>query len=335
MKKTKYKAAVIGLGRIGAQEELYRKEVQPGTHAGAFSGNSRIILAGLADLDPKKLAAAKKLFPKALLFSSAEKMLKEVKPDIVSVAVPVEGHLPMVELASQYGARAIICEKPITPTIGQAKQMIGVCKKSNSLLFVNHTRRFDPLLNKVRDEIQAGKIGKLVQTTGYYYNGLFNNGTHLVDLLRFFLGDIDWLWAKENKETRKAELINDLNVDAVLHFKSGVRAVLQSLPANYVLMEVYFYGQKGAFFLRDSCYKVEYRKLAPHKYYKGYEQLSPAKQSKGEIRSFMPSMAENVVRCLDSKAKPASSGQDGLAVLKVLDCLKQSARQGGKIIKLN
>lgn len=332
MKNKIYKAVVIGCGRIGAEKGNYKKDVQPGTHAGAYDINPRIELAGLTDIDKKRLRVAEKYFPGVPLFDSAQDMFKKIRPDIVSIATNPDSHALLVKLAAMYKTPAIVCEKPIAETIKQAKEMIRVCKKNKCLLFINHLRRFDPLLWKWRIKIKKNLIGDIIQGNCYYYNGLFNNGTHSIDLLRFFLGKIDWVKAVTNIKTSWDK--RDKNVDALISFKNGAQIVMQSLPQNYGFFNFYFYGTKGYFALKNLGYEIEYRKLIKNRYFRGYYQLSDKAEQEGGIRSFMKAMASHVVFCLDNQKKPLSTGEDGLAVLNVLFALRKSAEKDGKIIKL-
>ena len=332
--KKKYKAAVIGCGNIGVEVSNYKKEVQPATHAGAYQNHPKVELAGLVDLNPKRLDIAARYFPGVLLFRSSKEMLEKVKPDIVSVATHPGSHSELVKMAAQHKTKAIVCEKPIAETIKEGEEMIKICKKTGSLLFINHTRRFDPLFRKEREEIKRGKLGRVLQATYYYYNGIFNNGTHLVDLLRFFLGEIDWVLGIENKNTKNPNLKNDINIDATLHFKNGTIAAIQSLPPNYGFSEFYFYGERGGLFFRNLGYEIEYRRLVKNKYYKGYYQMDSKSKFYGKIRSFMISMVDHVVKCLDKKERPISTGEDGLAALKIIFALKESAKNNGKFVKL-
>lgn len=328
----KYKAAVIGCGRIGVEKGNYKKDVQPGTHAGAYQGHPRVKLAALVDISQERLKTAEQYFPGIPLFNSSEEMFKKIKPDIVSIATNLDSHALLVKLAAMYKTPAIVCEKPIAETIKQAEEMIRICKKNKCLLFINHLRRFDCLLLKWRIKIKNNLIGDIIQGNCYYYNGLFNNGTHVVDLLRFFLGEVDWVKAVTNIRTSWDK--KDKNVDALIGFKNGMQIVMQSLPKNYGFLDFYFYGTKGYFALKNLGYEVEYRKLIENRYYKNYYQLSDKAEQEGEIRSFMKSMADHVVFCLDNQEKPLSTGRDGLAVLKVLCALRKSAEKDGKIIKL-
>ena len=55
---------------------------------------------------------------------------------------------------------------------------------------------------------------------------------------------------------------------------------------------------------------------------------------KGGVRSFTAPMVQHVVDCMDGKDTPVGTGEDGLAALKILNALKESALQEGKRVKL-
>lgn len=327
-----YKAVIIGCGKIGIEKGNYQKQVQPGTHAGAYLAHPRITLAGFMDIRKERLKEAVKNFPGVPIFDSADEMLCTIKPDIVSIATHPNSHLSLIKIIAKYRVKAVVCEKPMAASIVEAEEIINVCRKNSVLLFINHTRRFDPLFQKLKKQLVKGIIGRVVEGTYYYYNGLFNNGTHAVDFLRFFLGEIDWVRAFKNKLTANKNLKHDLNVDAVLHFKNGAVVYLQSLPANYGFSDIYFFGTKGSIFLKKLAYEIEYRRLIKNKYFKGYYELEAMPKVVGSVRSYMKSMPRHVVDCLEWRVKPISMGEDGLKAIKILTALKMSAQNDGQKI---
>lgn len=299
-----FRAAVIGCGKIGAEELLYPKTLRPATHAAVFSEQKRITVLALVDSRRSQLEKAKRLFPRAFLFTNVHRMMKEIKPEIVCVAVPTPIHEKVVREVILYCPLVIVCEKPLALQIKATERIVDACRKRRIMLFVNHTRRFDPELLKVKKEIK--KIGPIVQGTAYYVRGLFNNGTHLVDLLRFYLGEVESVFGLRNRKTEHwQDLKNDLNVDGMLFFRSGARVAIQSFDSNdYSMFDIFLYGRKG--------------------------NISLTRRLKGSMKG----LGIHVLDCLDGKAKPMSTGKDGLKALKVLLALKQSAELQGKAVKV-
>lgn len=330
----KYKAAVIGCGKIGLLTEQDQKRIKPATHAGAFTSHSRTDLVAVCDIDEEKLKISRSLFPGTLTYNSCEKMFEETKLDIVSIATHTDSHRFLVELAASRGVKAIVCEKPIAPSVEDARAMINVCERSGSMLFINHLRRFDPLLRRTAQEMREGKIGEILQASCYYTNGLMNSGTHLIDMLRMFLGECRNVRAIKNQNTSYPA--GDLALDGMIEFENGIRASIQSLEIkNYAIFDVYLYGSKGMLHITRFGFEVKRFPVRDSVDFEGYKEIDGSQPSKeGDSRSFMAPMAEHVVACLDGKEIPLSRGEDGLKALEALIALKQSAELDGKKIEL-
>jgi len=311
----KYKAAVIGCGRIGAEEWCYPQNIRPATHAATYFGHPKIELVGLCDIDSEKLKKAKKFFPGVFLYNSAKKMLGTTKPDIVSVATHTNTHYRFVKMAADFGAKAIVCEKPMADSTKKAELMIKACKRKKCLLFINHSRHFDSLINKWQKRVQGGALGKVLQVNSFYHNGFFNNGTHIIDLLIWFLGKAEKVSGVYNSLTSNSQ--RDKNIDAVIYFKNSARAFIQSLPEKRGLTEWFFYGQKGDLFLKKLGMEINYKNTTMEKQ-----------------RSLMSQMVSYVISCLEKKQKPKSTGEEALSVLKILFSIKKSADNNGKIINV-
>ncbi|KKS26402.1 MAG: hypothetical protein UU87_C0002G0081 [Parcubacteria group bacterium GW2011_GWA2_42_11] len=332
IKMKKFKAAVIGCGNIGAAAGNYNKAVQPATHAGAYLANKKTELVALVENNKEHWPCLEKTWRNIKIYPSAEAMFKDISPDIVSIAASTGAHYELVMTAARNSCPVILCEKPIAYDLKQAQAMIEICRKNKAQLFINHMRHFDPLLQKWCAKIKGGLLGQIYQGNIYYYNGLFNNGTHLIDLLRMCLGDPVTVRAKYNLETSSNQ--EDLNTDGELIFAGGARIVLQSLSKNYGHFEMRLFGEKGMANFTNLLYEVIYRRKTANKYFKGFFELVSPGSKEGSPRSFMVSSINHVVSFLENKVKPVSSGEDGLAVLKILLALKQSADSGGKVVKL-
>ena len=331
MSLTRYRAAVVGCGRIGVTMEEDPRRILPATHAGVYRACPRTELAAVMDVDTTRVEHAQRIFAGVQGFTSVGKMLDVIRPDIVSVATPAGSHREVVEACARRGVRAVICEKPIALSAGDGQRMIEACAAAGTLLLINHTRPFDPVLRHLRDEIVAGKLGEITQATAYYTAGVFNTGTHTVDLLRFFLGDVAWVMAVENPGA--SHPAGDFSADALMGFTSGARAVLQVQEVkDYAIFTLRLHGRSGAAVIDRFGFEVErvyVRDCAEFSGYKELDMRSP--QREGESRSFMASMVDHVVACLDGHERPVSRGEDGLAALRVLLALKESAEAGRRI----
>lgn len=112
-------------------------------------------------------------------------------------------HRAMVEAAAAAG-KWILCEKPLAPTVEDAKAMIKACKKAGVGLGTAFPCRFIPALIDARRQIQAGEFGEILAASctnhGQYPGGWFSDSklsgggatmdhtVHVVDVLRWILG---------------------------------------------------------------------------------------------------------------------------------------------------
>lgn len=330
----KLKAVVIGCGKIGAKDELFEKMLRPATHAFAFDNYPGTELVGLADIDEKKLAAVGRNFPSVAKYHDYTEMLRVSRPDIVSIATPTNTHAEILESIVKFGPKAIICEKPIADNIVDAKKMVRLCQKKELLFFVNHSRSFDPTLASVKKIITD--LGGAVQVNALYTRGIKNNGSHLMDLLRNYFGEVEEVSGFRNRLTEDwNDLLDDYNIDGILFFKSGSRAVIQSLNAkDYFVLDIQIYCRKGSIALTNSGFNIELRRAVQGHNAYGFKNLDCKPKNFGAKRSFMLPMVKHVAKCIKKNLKPLSTGADATLGMNVIESLIESANENGKIVKI-
>ena len=175
MESTKYRCAIIGVGRMGfygfSTPFIY-------DHFSAYRADPRCEVVALCDTDPAKDPKIGMPF-----YADAAKMLEEQKPDIVSICTPPSEHTNgILECAGK--VKAIWCEKPI------ASSPLSVVTFPPFPIQVNYIRRFDQLHRDIRDEIQSWNFGDLQWIRILYSGGMMNSGSHFVDLIRWWYPDI-------------------------------------------------------------------------------------------------------------------------------------------------
>ncbi len=144
-----YTAGVIGLGRIGYE--------WVDSHYNTYHSHPRI--SKVITCDTIKPADYKDYM----------EMVCNNELDIVSVCTPPETHCKIVCNIAPF-VRAIYCEKPIATTLEDADKMIMECHSCDTVLQVNHQRRF--LRPKFR-----------------FSRGILNSGTHAFDAINFYFKD--------------------------------------------------------------------------------------------------------------------------------------------------
>ena len=143
--------------------------------------------------------------------------LKKHKPDAVIVANPTALHLDVAIPAAEAGC-AVLLEKPVSHSLERLDALQNTAEKSGSKILVGFQFRYHPTLNKARELIQQGALGKVLTAHvhwGEYLpqwhpwedyrqsyaaradlgGGVIVTLTHPLDYLRYILGDVESLWS--------------------------------------------------------------------------------------------------------------------------------------------
>ena len=190
----KYKSAIIGLGFIGGADQVsgdalgQRVEDLDGTHLAAMLNHPQVeLVAGSSrDAGRRQRFAAK---TSARTYADWRKLLDREELDIVSVATYAPEHAEITVACAERGVRAIYCEKPIATKLADAERMLAACRRSGSLLAINHNRRFQPLFRRLRDFTAAGGQGELTSLSIAWGAGRLGNvGTHMFNAAALLVG---------------------------------------------------------------------------------------------------------------------------------------------------
>ena len=335
MSKRHYRAVVVGCGRIGALYEKEPHRAKPASHAGAIAHNPRTELAALVDVDRKQLDAAAKLFPRAARFTSVEKCLAEIKPDILVIATPPAQRERIVARAIRAGVPLIICEKPLARTVREAKRIERMARDSSVSFVANYQRRFSPLYAAVREDIRRGAIGRVQHAACIYGNGILNNGGHLIDALLFLLGEpitsASGLFAADNA----AHPEGDRNIDGILRTKSGVRISLQHIDQRaFAMHDMCIYGTRGSITITDYGARALWHRTRPSSFARlRMLDARPARTLRMPL-SATKGVLDAALDILEGARRNTDGVRQGITVMKVVEALKRSAHGQGRLEKI-
>lgn len=129
-------------------------------HIGSWKRMPRATLVGVCDHDLAKAAVAG-----APAFDDLQTMLAEVRPDILDIILPPQGHAVAIRAGLAAGVRAIICQKPFCRDLDEARTMTGLAQEAGIPLIVHENFRFQPWFRCIRQALEAGTIGDVLQVT--------------------------------------------------------------------------------------------------------------------------------------------------------------------------
>ncbi len=97
-------------------------------------------------------------------YTSDADLVADPEIDAVYVATPVDLHLPQV-LACAEAGKHVLCEKPMAMTVDECDRMIDACRDAGVTLGVAYYRRFYPVVDRIRELIRGGAIGRVFSIT--------------------------------------------------------------------------------------------------------------------------------------------------------------------------
>ncbi|MEQ8815642.1 MAG: Gfo/Idh/MocA family oxidoreductase [Thalassobaculum sp.] len=115
----------------------------------------------VAIADPSEAAARGRAgeFAVAQVFADADAMMDAVRPDAVDIAAPMEFHAGICRAAADRGI-AIMCQKPLCPTLGEARALVA--EIGGRVPFAVHENwRFRPPYRAIRRWLDDGRIGRV------------------------------------------------------------------------------------------------------------------------------------------------------------------------------
>ncbi|MCE9591858.1 MAG: Gfo/Idh/MocA family oxidoreductase [Planctomycetes bacterium] len=129
-----------------------------GVHARAFAESEHVELAAVWSRKegPNAVALAKRY--NAKLFTDYAEMLRVVKPDVASIAVPESAHAAMTVAALEAGCH-VYCEKVIADSRDAAAGMVRRAREKGRLLNIGYNYRYSPSCLYLTKAVRAGQLG--------------------------------------------------------------------------------------------------------------------------------------------------------------------------------
>ena len=124
-----------------------------------MSDRFRVVAA--VDARPERQAEAKTRFA-CNASADVESLNRDPNVELVIVATPNHLHAPQAIAAMEAG-KHVLCEKPFAMSQAEADQMIASSQRTGRMLTVYQNRRFDPHFQKVREIVDSGVLGRIVQ----------------------------------------------------------------------------------------------------------------------------------------------------------------------------
>ena len=307
-------------------------------------------LEALCALDRAEAAATRYGVPRA--FGEIEAMLDEVRPDLLDIITPPATHLALVRAAARRGI-AVICQKPLAPTLAEAEELVRVAEDAGILLVVHENFRFMPWFRQTRELIDQGRLATLhsvhfrlrpgdgqgpeayLARQPYFQNMarflIHETGIHFIDSFRYLMGEVVAVTARLRR-INPAIAGEDAGY-VVFEFASGATGLFDGNRLNdhvaqdcrLTMGEMHLEGDGGVLRL-DGSGRLWWK---PHG---GAEAQEPYDwTARGFAGDCVHALQKHVVRHLRDGTPLVNRGRDYLANMMIEAAIYQSHREGRRI----
>ncbi|MFA5059075.1 MAG: Gfo/Idh/MocA family oxidoreductase [Candidatus Omnitrophota bacterium] len=304
----KYKALVVGCGNIGS---VFGK---PGTksilsHAQAYVSHPNFTLGGVVDVDPLKSAAAAKKW-KVPVFSSVNDAMRDLTYDVVSICVSTKEHAAVLRQVIEKSPKVILLEKPVTNDLKESQKLADQFKNWDDRILIHYTRRFMPEFRSLKEKISKGEFGAFISGHCYYSKGVLNNGSHAVDLVRFFLGEGHVISVSSGRVDFSKE---DPTLTFAVGFKpSGVFNLLEADQKFGSIFEIELLFEKRLIRISEIKMSIEEFALKPSLLWKGKQEWARQKKTKINFGAAFGFVLDHVADLAEARAVSLCSLSEGV-----------------------
>ena len=318
---------IIGCGNIaGDLDSTKSGDGFPLTHAGAYTSNPHFKIQACIDIsqDTSDRFAAHWGIPHS--FTSIDQAVQGgIKFDVISICSPTHCHFDDLNACLSLSPKLIFCEKPVTGSVKDTINIKTACEKAGVLLAVNYLRRWDDRIISLKKEIKTNKRGSLRSVIGIYNKGILNNGSHLIDLLDFLIGE---MVIKHIGQPDYDFFLNDPSVCVTLEAQSSVPIVLVpgAKAADYSIFELQIIFENSMLMMLDGGLRWVERRTGDSDVFGGYQVLDAGIESQGGYLTAMSHAVDNIWRALTIGDSLNSSGDTALIAQTLCEKILTASR---------
>jgi D-apiose dehydrogenase len=307
-----------------------------------------IELVAVCDIDTTKAEEAAKTFAVPRFYGDTGVLLDKEKVDFVDIVTRMETHLQVVKIVAARGVD-IILQKPLGSDWDESREIVETARRAGVRLAIHENFRWQSPMRKLKAVIDSGAIGKttwarIAFRTGYdiyavqpYLHqakryAILDVGIHLLDLARFFLGDVERVSCET--QTRNPENIGEDTATIMMRHRSGAVSVVECsmesridpdpFPETLVTIE----GERGSVSIGPGLVaRVTSGGRSAESDF-GSPLLSWTSQPWHTVQESVLRTQEAIVHAWRTRKDPESTGEDNLKTYALVEAAYESARAG-------
>lgn len=325
-----------------------------------LDGHPELNVLAICDVNPDLLKSVSTRFRIPHVFSQLEEMVVRDDIDIMVIYTPDQLHIEHIRTCFEAG-KHVICTKPLVNSLDEARQVIELSRKFPDLqLMVGQSCRFFGPMQRQRKAFESGKLGELVFAESHYvhdlrwfygnrpwakeggFDLLFAGASHPVDLIRWYMGDVEQVQAYADRTPIAKEAGFQGNDVFIINLKFSSGRIgrvlgfygLEQPHQNRPWIESAIYGSRGTFIAKypqlESLVKYEGEDERIESYFEDiyhYFQFEGVNHHAGEFTNY----TEYFARCLLEGERPLPDAEDAFKTIATLEAVRQSIRNQGTV----
>ncbi len=290
-------------------------------------------------------------YPTIPVTADADEVINDVLIDAVVIATPVSTHFILSKKALLQGKHVLV-EKPMTPSVAEAAELIELAAKKQRTLMVDHTFLYTGAVQKIRQLIDANVIGK----ARYFDSTRINLG--------LFQPDINVLWDLAAHDLSiLVYLIKEkpvsVHATGISHTKNGIENIAyMTLHYEEDFIAHFHCSWTSPVKIRQTLIggdekMIIYNDLEPTEkvriYDTGYNikteedkkqmlvdyRTGDVNVPKISTREALAGVAADFIQSITHKSEPLASAASGMKVVQILEASQQSIKNKGREVQIN
>lgn len=277
------------------------------------------------------------------------------EPQAAVIANPAPFHLDTALTLTAADCHLLV-EKPLSHTAKSIETLLHKVNAHNLILQVGYNLRYLPSLIQFRDLIRVGTIGRVLKVhgeIGQYLpswrpdtdyrqgvsarrdlgGGVLLELSHEIDYLRWIFGEVAWINAWQGRQSALEIDVED-SVHLTLGFVPGAK---RNAPVAFINLDFIRHdttrrctaiGEKGSIRWDGLTGKIEERPARSREWLQVYNHpIQPDNSYRDQWLNF--------IACIQTGSTPQVTGEDGLAVMRIIEAARASSITKGARVDVN